>query len=263
MPDRDAPGEAVWLADMAWPAAARRLDQGAVVLIPVGAGAKAHGPHLPLGTDRIVVEALTERVARRVRALAAPTVLHGYYPAFVEYPASLHLSAGTFQDVLIQVMRRLIESGCARLAILNNGVSTEGPVMVAAHAIYAEAGVRPAVAHLSGFGRSADRLLAAPGGGHADERETSVMLALRPDLVDMSAAAAAPDDPAPARPGGRLARPVRLAVGRPAGAGEGSADGATGDPRAASAEKGREILQAMEDDLVAELDRVFGGAPDR
>lgn len=248
----------VWLGDMAWPDAKARILDGAPVLIPIGAGAKAHGPHLPLGTDRIVVEAIVERVARRVRAVAAPVVAFGYYPAFVEYPVSQHVSAATFQDLLVQIMTRLVESGATRLILINNGVSTEGPAIVAAHTVYAETGVRPAVAQLSGFGRAANALLDNATGGHADERETSVMLALRSDLVDMAKARAAPaEPPAPARTDGRLARPVRLAEGRTPGPGEASADGATGDPTGATAAKGQAVLQVIEDDLVAEINRVF------
>lgn len=247
------------IAEMSWDAAAEAIGAGRIVLLPVGAAAKAHGRHLPLGTDRIVVEAVARGVAAATGALIAPTVGIGYYPAFVEYPVSQHIDAPLFQALLEATMRRFVDSGAERIVILNNGVSTEGPVVVAAHTIYAETGVRPAVAHFRFFGRSADDLLADPSGGHADERETSTMLALRPDLVDMALAAAAPAEATPA-PGPRLARPVRLAHGRPPGAGEESASGATGDPRAATAEKGEAILAALTDDLIAELKRVFGDA---
>jgi len=246
------------IADMPWPEAARRLAGGRPLLLPIGAAAKAHGPHLPLGTDRIVVEAIAERLAAAADCLVAPTVAIGYYPAFVEYPASQHIDAGLFQDLLVAVMRRFVESGARRLVLLNNGVSTEGPVMVAAHAVYAETGVRPAVAHLRLFGRSADACLDDPTGGHADERETSVVLALRPDLVALAKARSAPPEPAaPARDGGRLARPVRLAEGRPPGAGEASAAGATGDPTRATAAKGERLLAATIDELAAEIGRLF------
>lgn len=258
MGEADRDPAAARIADMPWTEAARRLAGGRPLLLPIGAAAKAHGPHLPLGTDRIVVEAIADRLAVQADCLVAPTVAIGYYPAFVEYPASQHIGAGLFQDLLTAVMRRFVESGARRLAILNNGVSTEGPVMVAAHAIYAETGVRPAVAHLRLFGRTADACLDDPTGGHADERETSVMLALRPDLVDLAAARPAPPEPQPlAGGGGRFARPVRLAEGRPPGAGEASAAGATGDPTRATAAKGERLLAATIDELAAEIGRVF------
>ena len=133
-------------------------------------------------------------MAAKRPVLIAPTVSLGYYPAFVEYPASLHIEASLFEATLVAVMTRFIESGARAIAILNNGVSTEGPVVTAAHSVYAAMGVRPAIAQLRLFGRAADRALDRPDGGHADERETSLMLALRPDLVEMSQAAAAPEE---------------------------------------------------------------------
>ncbi len=249
-----------WIERMTWADAGAGMRAGIPVVLPVGAAAKAHGPHLPLGTDRIVVEALAERLAARLPLLIAPTVGFGYYPAFVEFPASQHIPAPLFQALLDALMRRFVEAGARRLLILNNGVSTEGPIAIAAHTLYAETGVRPAIAHLRLFGAAADAVLTDPTGGHADERETSVMLALRPDLVDLSAldpAAPAKPPPPAAAVGGRFVRPVRLANARPPEPGEASASGATGDPRQATAAKGEIVLAAIMDELLAEARRVF------
>ncbi len=43
----------VWLEDLTWPEAKARFEAGALVVVPVGAAAKAHGPHLPLKTDAL------------------------------------------------------------------------------------------------------------------------------------------------------------------------------------------------------------------
>ena len=52
----------VHLMDLSWPEAERELDSSDVVLIPLGAGCKEHGPHLPLATDHLQATWLTERV---------------------------------------------------------------------------------------------------------------------------------------------------------------------------------------------------------
>lgn len=251
-----------------WPEAATRITAGHPIIIPIGAAAKAHGPHLPLATDKITVEALGEKLAAALPILVAPTVGFGYYPAFVEYPASQHISGRLFEDLLTTLMRSFIDHGGRRILLLNDGVSTEAPVTLACHSIYAETGIRPAMAHLRLFGRGADHVLDNPDGGHADERETSLMLALRPDLVDLTKAMPAPAEHpngAPSskpRPGGaRIMQPIRLAHGRLAGPGEHSCDGATGDPTLASAEKGAAILAATMEDLIQEIRRVFHDAP--
>lgn len=246
-----------WMHELSWRAASAAVAEGAIVLLPIGAAAKAHGPHLPLGTDRIVVEAVAERVAEPLGALIAPTVGFGYFPAFVEYPTSQHIDAAAFHDLLAQLLIRLAQDGARRLVVLNNGVSTEAVVSTAAHTVYAETGVRPAMAHLRLYGRGADDVIENVAGGHADERETSVMLALAPALVDMSKASAAPgSDRAPGGPM-RLMRPVRLANGRPPAAGEASADGATGDPTRATAAKGERVLDSIVEELVHDIQAAF------
>ncbi len=249
------------IEEMPWTDAAAAIAAGRPIVLPVGAAAKAHGPHLPLGTDRFVVEALAARLAERLPILIAPTATFGYYPAFVEYPGSQHLPADLFHDLLAGLIRGFVAAGAARIVILNNGVSTEAPIQIAAHTIYAESGVRPAIAHL--FGRGADARLTDPTGGHADERETAEMLALRPDLVWLDRLAPiCPRDPAPPLADApRLARPVRLAHGRPPGPGEDSDLGATGDPRAATAETGAAILAATVDELTFALRSAFPDAP--
>lgn len=258
----DGPGAI--MADLPWTEAANRIRAGHPVVLPIGAAAKAHGPHLPLGTDAITVEALGRRLAEALPVLVAPTVGFGFYPAFVEYPASQHIPARQFEDLLVTLMRGLIDHGVTRLLLMNGGVSTEAPVTVASHTIYAETGVRPAMAHLRLFGRSADTVLDDASGGHADERETSLMLALRPDLVDLAKAHPAPVDPPTAKgtpSSARISQPIRLANGRPPGPGEQSSEGATGNPTLATAAKGAAILDATMADLTTEIRRVFADAP--
>ena len=51
-----------WLEDLTWPEAKARFETGAIVVIPVGAAAKAHGPHLPLKTDALTARALAQKL---------------------------------------------------------------------------------------------------------------------------------------------------------------------------------------------------------
>ena len=62
----------VWLEDLTWPEAKARFDAGAVVVIPIGAASKAHGPHLPLKTDALTARALGQRLIERLPVVAAP-----------------------------------------------------------------------------------------------------------------------------------------------------------------------------------------------
>ena len=76
------------IEQLTWDEVARRLENGAPAILPIGAAAKEHGFHLPMNTDRIQAEWLAARLADRVDALIWPTVVYGYYPAFTDYAGS-------------------------------------------------------------------------------------------------------------------------------------------------------------------------------
>jgi creatinine amidohydrolase len=216
-------GSGVWLEDLTWPEAKARFDANEVVVIPIGAASKAHGPHLPLKTDALTARALAQRLIEELPVIAAPVVGFGYYPAFTSFAGSQHLSAPTFKALLSELVCNLRSHGVRRIVLLNTGVSTEKPIDEVA------AGADDLLAlHMRGLGRAAESLLDVPEGGHADERETSVMLALDPRSVRME----------------------RLA---PEGPFEKSA--ATGDASAATAFKGERILAARVADIAAAIAR--------
>jgi creatinine amidohydrolase len=206
-----------WLEDLTWPEAKARFDAGAVVVIPVGAAAKAHGPHLPLKTDALTARALAQRLIERLPVVAGPVVGFGYYPAFAPFAGSQHLTAATFKAMVGELAGNLRSHAVRRMVVLNTGVSTEKPLDdLAADDLM--------IVHVRTVGAAAEHLLEVRDGGHADERETSVMLALDP-------------------------RSVRLDRLAPEGPFERTA--ATGDARRATAFKGERILAARIDDIVA------------
>jgi creatinine amidohydrolase len=228
-----------------------------VVLVPVGAAAKEHGPHLPLDTDFRLARALAERVAAALPVVVAPTIGFGYYPAFTKFPGSQTLRAETFVALVVDLIGGFIDQGVRHLAILNTGVSTEAPLRLAARDVLATRKVRVPIADIARLGRGADRVLQQKLGGHADERETSAMLALAPERVRMDRAR--PDY------GHRLgaAAPVfqlpTLLDRDPASGADFSATGAIGDPTLATAAKGEAILGAMALELIAGLRAAFPG----
>ena len=75
------------LGDLTWPEAEKALKADAVVVIPIGAESKEHGPHLKLKTDYLEAEYYKRQILERADVVVAPTVNYSFYPAFVEYPA--------------------------------------------------------------------------------------------------------------------------------------------------------------------------------
>jgi creatinine amidohydrolase len=242
-----------FIEDLTWSDVADAFKADVPVILPIGAAAKEHGHHLPMKTDWLLARALAEGIAASLPVLIAPIVPFGYYPVFRSYAGSQHLSADTFVRLLTELLEGLTDQGARRIAIVNTGVSTEGPIGLATRAILERRGIKIGVADIRRLGRGADHLLQQQLGSHADERETSVLLAIAPELVRMDLARA---DYGKEPPPGIFAIPSTM-QSTDAGAPDYSETGAFGDPTLASAEKGRAVLDAMIADLVDGLIALF------
>jgi creatinine amidohydrolase len=240
-----------WIEDLAWPQVGAKLAANWPVIVPIGARAKEHGHHLPMKTDYLLARALCDGIAAELHVLIAPVVDFGYYPAFINYPGSQHVRAETFIALLDDILDRLLAQGATRLAIVNTGVSTEGPVQIAVRNILSRRGVEVLVADIRRLGKSSQRLLEQKFGGHGDEHETSLMLAIAPECVDMSKAKTDYGNLA-AEPETVFYRPVAFSGDKASGINY-SETGVRGDPTLASAEKGRIILKDMIEELVIGL----------
>src|SRR5262249_44300234 len=134
-------------------------------------------------TDSVIARHLAGKIAEELPVVVAPVVGFGYYPAFVEYPGSQHLSAETFMALMTEILLGFVDHGVRRLAVLNTGYSKEATIRLAARAILERRGVTVAIADLRQLGQRSRKLLRQSGGGHADEHETSLMLAIEPGSV--------------------------------------------------------------------------------
>lgn len=185
--DDDTPG--LMAASSAWPEVATRLERGALALLPIGAAAKEHGYHLPLHTDFLQAEWLADQLATRAAVVVWPTVSYGYYPVFIDYPGSISLARSSFERMIADILSGIFRAGARRIAILNTGISTISPLLEvrAAHPRAAEI----SLINVYGgpvFNATVAELEEQAYGGHADEIETSIMLALAPAEVAMARA---------------------------------------------------------------------------
>lgn len=233
------------LEDVSWPEAERLLQPGSIVVLPLGAGAKEHGPHLKLRNDLTMAEYLTRHVIAAARVVVAPTLTYHFYPGFVEYPGSTSLSQGTARDMTADAVRSLARFGPRRFYVLNTGISTLLPLGATAK-LLANEGI---LLHFTDLKARTDEVVRSlqqqPGGTHADEIETSMMLYIDPSVVDMAKAVR---DYTPAPPG-----PLRLTRQR-TGSGTYSATGIWGDPTLATAAKGRRVVEALVSGILDDLD---------
>jgi creatinine amidohydrolase len=236
-----APG--ILLEDLTWVEAEKILTPETVVVLPLGAESKEHGPHLKLRNDFILAEYLKDRVRLRSKVVIAPTVNYSFYPAFLEYPGSTSLSQDTARDVVVQICRSLARYGPRRFYVLNTGVSTVRALAPAAEALADEGILMRFTDLLKTLSPIEKRVSKQEGGTHADEIETSMILYMEPGAVDMSKAV---KDYHPSGKGG-LTRD-------PNGPGTYSPTGIWGDPTLATREKGKVVVEALVDALAAEIE---------
>ncbi|GAA2633516.1 creatininase family protein [Dactylosporangium fulvum] len=157
----------------------------AVVIIPVGA-IEQHGPHLPTSTDALIAEAVagsaaTAAAGRSGRPLiVAPTVAFGASDHHLAYGGTLSLSPETLLAVICDLFRSIAAQGGQRAVLLNGHGGNVGVCHAAAAAGSTRFGL--SLAHLD-YWRLAGTEGEPPVPGHAGEFETSMVMAVRPDLV--------------------------------------------------------------------------------
>ncbi|MCA9906122.1 MAG: creatininase family protein, partial [Anaerolineae bacterium] len=116
------------LSEITWKEAIDIIPQYPVVMLPIGGGTKEHGPHLPLGTDQMVVDELARRVVEAAPVLLLPTLAYAYYPAFVDWEGSVSIEARNFTAFVGDIVRSMYRHGCRKFLILDGGVSTHPPL---------------------------------------------------------------------------------------------------------------------------------------
>ena len=224
---------------LTWPEVEQALKSSPTVLIPIGAGCKEHGLHLPLNTDLLCADYLVSRVLEQCEVIALPTVAYGYYPAFLEYPGSVSIGASAFGETVADICRSFARHGATKFYVLNTGISTIVPLEAARLTLLGER-IEMTYSDLRQLAAEARRSVENQAvGTHADEIETSVMLYIAPEVVRLERAV--PELAADRR--GGLTRD-------PKGGGVYSASGAWGDPTLATTEKGRIVVESMVREIV-------------
>lgn len=229
---------------LTWDGVHARLAQGAAAILPIGAGAKQHGFHLPMNTDQITAEHLAARLADEMDALIWPTVTYGHYPAFVEYAGSISLSASTFEKMIEEIVMALICHDASHILVLDTGISTVPAIARALGRVANERVLHLPVHRGEIYRHEVARLSNQPYGTHADEIETALMLSLKPDVVDMARAEASPLSSQDAQ---GLLTPFDSTSGAY------SRSGSFGDPTLATREQGETLLAAIVEDLVTQI----------
>jgi creatinine amidohydrolase len=161
-----------------------------LVLLPIGA-TEQHGPHLAAGTDFFAIQAIAEASARlagqEIPVLVTPALPFGSSDHHLIYGGTLSFGTETYYRVLRELVESLATSGFRRVFILNGHGGNHELAELAARDV---AGRRDVTVGAASYWALAWDALIAAGAhqsrrlpGHAGDFETSLMLALRPDLT--------------------------------------------------------------------------------
>jgi creatinine amidohydrolase len=257
----------VYLGEMTNPEVEAFLEHSRTVIVPVGS-VEQHGPHAPLLTDVIVPSEVARRVAPRIDAAVAPAVNYGLSYPHVGFTGVAHIRVPTFMALIEDIAVTLAEMGFRRVAFLNGHYDNTYAIAYAcaAAAPRLPQGTRAfPINYWDGMTPSEAAEFFDPSNGlHANAGETSAVMAVNPDLVDLDKA----NHEMPPFPEVTNAASVHTAFffSSPGSVYRATRSGTWGDPRQSSAEFGERYLQVVTDATVRTLDdiaRTEAAMPDR
>jgi creatinine amidohydrolase len=227
-------------SDLTWSELPATLEAvGHSALLPVGA-TEQHGPHLGCGVDTVIAEKLCRAVSERTGVPMLPTLPYGCSLGHSHrWPGTIALSPPLLIELVRQIGAWAYRSGVRRLFIVNAHVTNAAPLRCALEMLRAEHDdLMVAVINTASLSERVRQFHRADGDDwHANDAETSLMLAIAPEGVRPDRLAEADD---PDRTGGCVfAHPVNRT----------SLNGVTGKPSAATPEKGAQWYAWLVDDL--------------
>jgi creatinine amidohydrolase len=219
-----------------------QLPADRIAVLPAGA-VEVYGPHLPLGSDFLVAEAVGRLVAARIGALCLPVIPVGYSADLMSFPGTLYVPPEAFKGYVSGICRSLLAWGFRRILFLNTHLGNVRIIDQVADELTAAGEAKCLQIDWWRFANPLGSDLWESGdwsAGHAGELGTSVLQYLRPELVHSERQV----DFIPAGPmlpaGAEDYRPFRQIT----------ASSVLGQPSAASAKKGAEVVERALDAIV-------------
>jgi creatinine amidohydrolase len=223
------------------------LNAETVALLPVGA-VEFHAAHLPLGTDNLLAAKIAERVSAKVeRSLVLPTLSYGQVWSTRDFPGTLSVRNEILTEMIVDIGRSLSQHDIWIMAIINAHMGNLDAMKAAARILYEE---EMKVLYLTypGVESVQKQVLETPRIHstyfHACEIETSYMLYLAPEHVDMTKAIK--DEPT---------FPIDFNA-TPTPWTEITRTGVLGDATLATQEKGRAMIDATVENMVKIIEKV-------
>lgn len=236
---------------MTWPEVRKALQRTRMILIPIGS-TENQGPHLPLGSETDVAFEIAKRGARDVGAVVAPPLYLGFSAQHLSFPGTISLPSEVLAGVVRHVCKSLHKHGFTRLVIVNGHAGNTPILQTVASDLKYHDGISVAVMQWFSMIPGSEIKKIVERVYHAGEAETSLMLAVDEEAVDLTKAVSeipkstseffAYDFYAP---GPKVIYPYRI--------GDLTKSGTVGNATKASKEKGEKLLELAVKYLVAFL----------
>jgi creatinine amidohydrolase len=210
--------------------------------LPIGA-TEVHGDHLPFGNDTLTVAHLTRDAvqaanAKGARVLALPAIPYGMDANLMEFPYTMTIRPTTLMALVGDLVDSLAHHGVRKLLLVNGHGGNTGTLEAIYRELY-DRGVFIAAINAWATAPEVMNALVKTKMDHACEFETSLSLALHPELVQMDEAKESPTRPCKlpklVQYGGRFSRPWHLYT----------MNGGVGRPDMANQSKGKKIAEAL------------------
>ena len=226
----------------------KNTNNKTVAVIVLGA-CENHGDHMPFGSDFIFPMELAKRLVRKTEKkniIILPAVPYGVSLHHNEFQMTVSLESYTLQSVVVDLVESVIRNGIRRILVINGHDGNIAPIESAARTCknrHPEAVIACLEAWWVSVGNITHGIFEVWHGlGHGGEAETSTMLAVRPDLVNMELA---PNEVIPKLGSDKIRIYWKFD--------ELTGTGATGAPRKATAKKGEAAIRALEKILLSFL----------
>jgi creatinine amidohydrolase len=241
---------AIELDTLTWPQVEAEIKTGRDTVVMALGATEQHGRHMPLATDALIGDHLARIVADRLEAFLAPTLRIGCSEHHVGFAGTTSFSEQTYHTLIGDLVRSLLRGGFGRVVLLPTHGGNFAPLAAAIAKL--EDAERACVVALTDLGvlfeiaQIGEREYGVPlaeGGLHAGEWETSLMLAIHPELVRMESAEAG------------FTGDLQEAIGSmfAGGVASISKNGAIGDPSSSSAEHGERYWASVVELVLEQL----------
>ena len=169
------------------------LSRDLLVIIPV-ASLEQHSLHLPVFTDTMILQEVVNRIEKRLSedVLILPVMWLGYSQHHMKYPGTVSASSETHLAIMNDVLVCMIEHGFTQFLLINSHGGNEPNISVLRQRVmegYEDVNLYTTTPYAGPANKKINEVLTlgATGSGHAGECETSMIMAIDPELVKTDA----------------------------------------------------------------------------